>query len=339
MSITSWSPQDLPKPMKKGDDLAEAKRRLSEYGYVIIHDVLSPDEVDAIRTRLHEQAAAERALGIGTITTPISTEQNKKLLEGANWAEKHHSSAGKEQWIAGLLNKGSEFWPMLTNPITREIVRSAIGDHHHLASYLATILNPGCPLMGLHHDQWYLPNPPRRSENLKVLPGNMDRNVTDQLTNDDPDERINPCYLVQTIWMLTDFTEENGATRIVPKSHRAGVNPPGDVPHPYPSIPAEGPAGSVLIYDARLWHSGGEHRGSEARYALHCTFSAPQLRTMENFMASVQPQLRRQMSEEMLSLLGYRIWHGYGRGGTMEVRGILDPDERPVGRLELTGAD
>lgn len=336
MSILDWNKETLPPAISADGDMAEAKRRLDEYGYVIINNVLSPDEVTAIRNRLDKQARAERALGLATLTTPISTEHNKKLLEGAEWSEKiEEPEAFKEQWVAGLLNKGKEFWPIVTNPISRELVSYVLGGHYHLGSYLATVLNPGCPLMGLHSDQWYIPNPTARGETPKVRPGDMNRTVTDETATGDLEERINPCYLVNTIWMLTDFTDRDGGTRLVPKSHRSGINPLGDVPHPYPSIATEGPAGSVLIYDGRLWHSGGEHRGTEKRYALHCTYTAPQLRTMENFMASVLPEFRKQMSDEMLSLLGYRIWHGYGRGGNHEMSGLLDPDKRPIGRLEL----
>src|SRR2546430_8449361 len=59
------------------------------------------------------------------------------------------------------------------------------------------------------------------------------------------------------MWALTDFTEANGATRIIPGSHLRDHSP--DFGAPYDSIAAEMPAGSVLVWHGSLWHGGGAH--------------------------------------------------------------------------------
>ncbi len=81
-----------------------------------------------------------------------------------------------------------------------------------------------------------------------------------------------PIHLT-TLWMLSDFSSDNGSTYVVPGSHRAGNNPGGDIGYdgtkPVDSeIQATGKAGSVLAFDSRVWHSAGQNRSSEPRVTL-----------------------------------------------------------------------
>ena len=140
--------------------------------------------------------------------------------------------------------------------------------------------------------------------------GNIDRTVPPEVIDTDPAGLISPAYSVQSIWMLSDFTEKNGATRIVPKSHLSGILPDPSVPHKHRSIPVEGPAGSVLVYDARMWHSGGEHKGEDIRYALHATFCAPMIRPKTNHFLATPPEVLREFPQKIKDMLGYKIWKG-----------------------------
>jgi len=73
----------------------------------------------------------------------------------------------------------------------------------------------------------------------------------------------------QTLWMLDDFSEENGATALVPRSHTRGHKPDGEPKEPHPEqLIAEAPAGSVLVFDGRLWHSSRANASAEPRSAL-----------------------------------------------------------------------
>jgi ectoine hydroxylase-related dioxygenase (phytanoyl-CoA dioxygenase family) len=68
--------------------------------------------------------------------------------------------------------------------------------------------------------------------------------------------------LMQTMWMLTDFTEENGATRVVPGSHLLGRGPePGEAEAQ--DVPVVGKKGSVLIWHNALWHRNGPNTSSD----------------------------------------------------------------------------
>ena len=74
--------------------------------------------------------------------------------------------------------------------------------------------------------------------------------------------------MVNTVWLLDDFTEANGGTRIVPGSHRSGLAGPPEgieVKHLHQLV---APAGSVLVFNGQCWHGGGANRTGEKRHAL-----------------------------------------------------------------------
>ncbi len=74
--------------------------------------------------------------------------------------------------------------------------------------------------------------------------------------------------MMNTVWMLDDFTAANGATRIVPGTHKSGLAlPPEDMEIKY-IHQAIAPAGSVLIFNGQCWHGGGRNRSDHNRHAL-----------------------------------------------------------------------
>lgn len=107
-----------------------------------------------------------------------------------------------------------------------------------------------------------------------------------------------------TIWALTDFTEENGATQVVP----ASVDWPDDrQPAPEEICQAVMKAGSVLLYTGSVFHGGGENRSDGDRIGVNLTYSLAWLRQEENQFLSCPPEIARELPEELQDLLGYAV--------------------------------
>ena len=108
-----------------------------------------------------------------------------------------------------------------------------------------------------------------------------------------------------TMWALTEFTEQNGATRIVPDTHR--LIEPADPRNDYPSIPAAMPKGSVCFVLGTCYHGGGANLTDERRWALTINYCAGAMRQQENLMLAVARERARGFSEELQGLIGYRM--------------------------------
>ena len=146
---------------------------------------------------------------------------------------------------------------------------------------------------------------------------------------------------VSTIWAVDPFTAENGATQIVPGSHRWSdaaigsllqaidfetVDPGARVPRPAPPLPdalrgqvrdVTMEAGSVIVFLGTLVHRGGENRSRAARLALSNQYCEPWARQQENYTLAIAPAEARGMSPRVQDLLGYSIhppFMGHVRG-------------------------
>jgi ectoine hydroxylase-related dioxygenase (phytanoyl-CoA dioxygenase family) len=107
-----------------------------------------------------------------------------------------------------------------------------------------------------------------------------------------------------TIWAVTDFTAENGATRVVPGSTQW---PDESDIAPEKITQAEMSAGSVLVYSGSVFHSGGENRSSADRIGVNITYALGWLRQEENQYLSCPPELAKTLSPELQQLAGYAM--------------------------------
>ncbi len=143
-----------------------------------------------------------------------------------------------------------------------------------------------------------------------------------------------------TIWALTDFTAENGATRVVPGS------PAWDVERRATDdekAQATMPAGSVLLYSGSVIHGGGENRSDANRIGLNLTYCLGWLRTEENQYLSCPPEIASTLDPDLQELLGYTMGD-YALGyysdplADPEDRGSdIRPPERALGRKPRDG--
>ena len=109
---------------------------------------------------------------------------------------------------------------------------------------------------------------------------------------------------LNTIWALTDFTFENGATQVVPGS----IDWPDERrPTPEEITWAEMKTGSVLVYTGTVFHGGGANQSDADRWGLNITYALGWLRQEENQYLSCPPEIARDLDPELQALLGYEL--------------------------------
>ena len=176
--------------------------------------------------------------------------------------------------LANLVDKGEVFATAIALPRLLDCVRHVLGGSVKLSSLNARSADPltdvGQPL---HVDMGAV-----------------------------PDER--GYWVCNTVWMLDDFTTENGATRMVPGSHRWGTRPQDVLPDPLAPHPDEvlltGKAGTIAVMNAHLWHGGTANRSAAPRLAMHafyCRRDKPQQQYQKQLLrpdvqAGLTPDLR-----------------------------------------------
>jgi ectoine hydroxylase-related dioxygenase (phytanoyl-CoA dioxygenase family) len=129
---------------------------------------------------------------------------------------------------------------------------------------------------------------------------------------------------------VTDFTERNGATRVIPGSHRFDDGLRFDEKD---TEPAEMLAGSVLLYTGAVYHGAGANRSDETRTGLNLTYARAWLRQEENQYLAVPPETARELPESLLRLMGYARG-AYALGYVDDLR---DPLDALRGRAGATG--
>jgi hypothetical protein len=109
---------------------------------------------------------------------------------------------------------------------------------------------------------------------------------------------------LNTIWAVTDFTAENGATQLVPGSLDW---PDSHVTQPDEIVPAAMKRGSVLVYSGGVFHGGGENRSAADRIGLNLTYPLGWLRQEENQYLSCPPDIARTLDPALQAVLGYAM--------------------------------
>lgn len=137
-----------------------------------------------------------------------------------------------------------------------------------------------------------------------------------------------------TIWAMTDFTEENGATRVIPKSNLYDDKLKFQIED---TIAAEMSKGSVLLYSGSVYHGGGANRSQATRIGLNITYNVSWLRQEENQYLSVPLEIARTLPVELLKLIGYQRG-AYALGYVDDLRDpieVVRPDLKKVGLGDL----
>lgn len=156
---------------------------------------------------------------------------------------------------------------------------------------------------------------------INLLPGE----TAQQFHIDDDFYRVGrprPAISVSAIWAIDDFTAENGATEVIPGSHRWGEQIPAA---DHDVVKVVMPAGSVVVFAGTLWHRGGANRSDRPRLAITPQYCEPWARQQEQQILSVGPKAAR-YSERIQSMLGYSIHPPFmGHVDGLHPLRLLDP--------------
>ncbi|HYI61198.1 MAG TPA: phytanoyl-CoA dioxygenase family protein [Acidimicrobiales bacterium] len=114
--------------------------------------------------------------------------------------------------------------------------------------------------------------------------------------------------ICNSMWALTDFTEANGATRLVPGSHTSDHQP--EYGAAYPTVPAEMARGSVLVWPGSLWHGGGANTTTARRTGLAMNYCGGWVRQQENQQLGIPPEVARRFPPALRQLCGFGLYRG-----------------------------
>jgi ectoine hydroxylase-related dioxygenase (phytanoyl-CoA dioxygenase family) len=215
---------------------------------------------------------------VGELRNRLVELAEQEIRDGTDYVYEN----GCNQRIWTLLNKGDCFIDLALHPRVSELMVHLLGYGYLLSNIDANIAGPGGPPMFLHADQSFVP-PPWPEYPL----------------------------VANAMWMLDDFTPENGATRVVPGSHKRGEGP---VPTTDDSmtVPVCGPAGTAMVFEGRLWHQTGANTTlDQRRHGILAYYCRPFMRTQESWFLSIDPEVLERRPE-LRPLLGYELYLSLG---------------------------
>lgn len=210
----------------------------------------------------------------------------------------------------GLIARSPKAREFVMHPLILDTARTVLSYATSIQLHLTQVIAIGgpSPAQSIHRDQWAFDFFPFPSE-----------------------------YEVQcnTIWALDDFTEANGATRVIPGSNHFEDRQRFDLAD---TEPAEMEAGSVLLYTGRLYHGGGANQTDTTRHGLNLTYNVSWLRQEENQYLSVPREIAVELDDDLLRLMGYARG-AYALGYVDDTRDPLDALRDRVGVAGLGGDD
>ena len=200
--------------------------------------------------------------------------------------------------VGALMARSKTCQDLALDPLINQMAESFLGPHcesYQLHFTSAIQIGPGESSQILHRDRG-------------VWGGYIPRKIETQFS---------------TVWAINDFTKENGATQVVPGSHKWHKD---REPLPEEIAYAEMKAGSVFIYTGSVLHGGGTNVTEQPRLGVFLHYAPSWLRQEENQYLSCPPEVAKDFSPELRSLIGY------SKGGY--VLGFFTDPEDKEGRLE-----
>ena len=228
------------------------------------------------------------------IPSVLSSDEIEYLSELTLLIAKKEDDAGESyrygggekrlQRIYNLISKHPNYINILEKPIVGEILdyyfaRDNLHHKYVLSSFQSNIIHPGGGAQQLHVDGWSFAGVP--------LPQWATR--------------------LNVNFILTDWTEDNGATMLLPGSHKLFRSPsPGELSDSK-LLKVVAPKGSLVLWTGHTWHKSGTNNSDTARFGLFACFAASQLKevsTEEEHLTVVDEKVRKRLSPEMRFMIG-----------------------------------
>ncbi|MEP6298930.1 MAG: phytanoyl-CoA dioxygenase family protein, partial [Ilumatobacter sp.] len=236
---------------------------------------------DTSAEAIHEILAGDGALVIDDLASVESIDAITAEMETFVEATPHGSDdfSGRTTKRTGALIARS---PSSRDLVTHPLILDVAGRLMHQAStfqvHLTQLISigPDSPSQSIHRDEWAF--------DFFAFPSDVHPQCN-------------------TIWAMTDFTEENGATRLIPGSQDWEVDLGHSVEE---SVPAEMTKGSCLLYTGKVYHGGGANRSDRVRTGLNLTYCVAWLRQEENQYLSCPREVALTLDDDLLKLMGYR---------------------------------
>ena len=225
-------------------------------------------------------------------------ERLQRVRPGGDIAPAPFTGHVTRRWF-DVLNDGEVWQRVAVHPWIMQVLPHVLGDGFLLSTMGSAIVGPGEPAQPIHDDDGI----------YELL-------------------RPHPNLVCNTMWALTDFTDETGATRVVPGSNRYQQDP--DITQAYETIPLEMPAGSIAFLVGSCYHGAGENRSNADRVALTINYCRGVMRQQENLMLGIHPARMMTFPRELQDILGFKL---SGRAGHIFAQDPRLEMERHFGAL------
>lgn len=207
-------------------------------------------------------------------------ERLQRVRPGGDIAPGPFTGEVTRRWF-DVLNDGDVWQRVAVHPWIMQVMPHVLGDGFLLSTMGSAIVGPGEPGQPIHDD-----------DGIYEFP------------------RPHPNLVCNTMWALSDFTVDTGATRVVPGSNRFETDP--ELGREYDTVPLLMPAGSIAFVVGSCYHGAGENRSTEDRVALTINYCKGAMRQQENLMLGIHPARMLTFAKELQDILGFKLG---GRAG------------------------
>lgn len=204
----------------------------------------------------------------------VELERLEKVRPGGDIPPAPFTGQVTRRWF-DLLNDGDVWQSVAVHPWVMQVLPHVLGSGFLLSTMGTAVVGDGEAAQAIHDD-----------DSVYEFP------------------RPHPNLVCNTMWALSDFTEEAGATRVVPGSNNWSEDP--DITASYDSVPLLMPAGSIAFVVGSCYHGAGHNHSGRDRAALTINYCRGTMRQQENLMLGVHPARMMGFSETLQDILGFK---------------------------------